>query len=256
MEKDKQAHETKKKASISRRVLEAIGLKSIVLYEELIEKKEDIGMGCREPHYQWTDIVRFTQNGKTLYVKKRLPNLGFRKKEKQTITPVSKPDDGTYTISFNGKTTEPIHRDADAIIIKGALTAEGLLGITVKGNMDTQIILNFGGDYANKHQLPVVVNSSWLTKWGNPLKFPPKVERHIPTKNYCIAQQEWGKQLFVLLKEDPGTHERKPVPMVSSNGGPAIYSFFTKEWRLIPGGIEVQRTKTSRPERFDNLRQK
>ena len=106
--------------------------------------------------------------------------------------------------------------------------------------------IEFGGQYAYKHQIPLVIDSSKLRKERKPLKEAPKVKRDIPTKNYCIAQQEWGKQLFVLLKEDPGTHRREPV----------IPSFFTKEWRLIPGGIEIQRTKTSHPQRLDELRQK
>jgi hypothetical protein len=117
--------------------------------------------------------------------------MAARKEEEQRITTSMKPDKGTYTITFNGKTTKALKFDADEDDIHDALDILGLGDIKVNGDLLGGMTLTFKGIFANKHQMEVKIDSSKLGYKGKtPLAIPPKVERIIPAYDYYIVQQE------------------------------------------------------------------
>ena len=215
MEKDKFAHEKRKDASLARRTLERVGLSSIVLYSDLIPHAEQINTWCATPHYQSWELVSLTESGKELKVRgPELKKMAVRKAEEQRIITTMKPDAWEYTITFNGKTTPPLPFNASNIVINDAFDILGFGDITVTGNLLSGIKLIFWGSFANKHQMEVTIDASKLEYKGKaPMAIPPKVERIIPTYDYAIVQQEWGKQLFALIKEYP-TGSKNWIPMI------------------------------------------
>lgn len=236
MENDQQAHEHREDASWLRRFLEHIWLYSIVLFDELRQTGELINRTTRNPipSYDGNKIVNFTEWGKTLYVKgPSLSALWERKNEEQRITASIVPDGGTYTLAFDGKKTANIPFDGPKAAIQNALDLAWLWELIVTWDLLTGIHIEFGGKYAHKHQNPIKIDSWALTRGWAALAVPPTVERIVPTNNYYIVQQQWGKQLYALIKEVPGG-----VPQFV----PAIPYFFTKDFQIFrkEGVIAIQ----------------
>jgi hypothetical protein len=65
-----------------------------------------------------------------------------------TLTPDSAPDGGTFTVTFDGSTTDDIEFDATAEEIQAALEALdtiGTGGVVVTGTMATAVVITFSG---------------------------------------------------------------------------------------------------------------
>lgn len=92
--------------------------------------------------------------------------------EEQTLTITGSPTGGTFTLTFEGQTTDPIAYDATAAAVQAAL--EGLSTIGA-GNVaggggalpGSAITMTFQGDLANQPQ-PLVVVSASLTGGTSP----------------------------------------------------------------------------------------
>ena len=84
--------------------------------------------------------------------------------QKQIITPTIIPDNGTYTINFNGISTPAIVFNANATDINTILTAAGLGDLKITGNMLSTMTIEFTGTYAGAHQPLISIDSSALTK--------------------------------------------------------------------------------------------
>ena len=168
--------------------------------------------------------------------------------QKQIITPTTTPDNGTYTINFNGISTPAIAFNANATDINTSLTAAGLGDLKVTGNMLSTMTVEFTGTYAGTHQPLITINSTALTKWGSASIKPPTIKKvDTPRDNYCIAQEQWGQKFCVLLREDRASKwTRRPV----------LNQYFAGNYRRIPGGITYQETNTRPVISIDNLRQK
>jgi len=80
-------------------------------------------------YMSWIDVVSFVQ------------------KPKQTIKAKNAANSGTYTITFDGKTTAPIAWNDNEARIKAALELAGLKDLEVVGDMTTTIKIFFGGIY-------------------------------------------------------------------------------------------------------------
>lgn len=83
--------------------------------------------------------------------------------EVQNITPDTVPDTGTYTITFDSKTTAAIAFDADATAIQSALDTALLTDVTATGSMITAVELTFVGAYAAADQANATCTSSMTT---------------------------------------------------------------------------------------------
>lgn len=77
--------------------------------------------------------------------------------EVQSITPDLVPDTGTYTISFDSKTTAAIAFDGNTSAIQSALNTATLSDITAAGSMLTAITLTYTGAYAGADQILATV---------------------------------------------------------------------------------------------------
>lgn len=133
MDNDHQAHEKREHASRVRRLLELIGLKSIVLYSDLEQNGEIIPAGIWIPDNTSLDVNSFLLNGKTLKVKKPVLHAkGERKREEQEITCPIPPDNGKYSVTFYDEkmkksvTIGPLDYDTPTADINNALFLKGL----------------------------------------------------------------------------------------------------------------------------------
>ena len=82
----------------------------------------------------------------------------------QSINLVDIPDAGTYTLSFDGKTTGNINYNANDTAINGALSTAGLSELVATGDMLTKIIIEFTGAYSGVDQAKLSVGSSLLLR--------------------------------------------------------------------------------------------
>lgn len=168
--------------------------------------------------------------------------------QKQKITPSILPDSGTYTITFDGKTTEPIPHNADSATINLCLLKAGLGNVKAAGSMLTEITIGFDSIYGEEDQPLVDVDTALLTIGAKPIKEPVVKNVPVARNQYLIAQQRWGEEYCVLLKKNLVTNAWEPEHTMPF--------FFTKDYQQIPWGIAYKLSQLDDTVRRDRLRQK
>ena len=91
----------------------------------------------------------------------------------QTVTITGTPTGGTFTLSFEGRTTAGIAYNAGAADVQAALLAlDNLDSGDVVGSggpfPDSAVVLTFGGNYAKEPVSPITANGAGLTGGTSP----------------------------------------------------------------------------------------
>ena len=90
--------------------------------------------------------------------------------EVQTITFSDEPDDGSFTLVFNGEETAPIAWDDVAADVEAALNAlVSLSGVTVTGDYATGFVITFSGGDGEQPIDLLVEGTNTLEETGNPI---------------------------------------------------------------------------------------
>jgi hypothetical protein len=108
--------------------------------------------------------------------------------EQQTITPIEVADDGTFTLSFDNKTTDPIPYDDTEEEINTALNDAGLGDLIVTGTVLELMTIEFTGVYAASPQYLIVIDTSLLTINDVPVA-QPTVEESVEGEEGVNEQQ-------------------------------------------------------------------
>lgn len=91
--------------------------------------------------------------------------------ERQTVTVTGSPTGGTFTLTFDGETTDPIAFDADAQEVEFRLESLGTVGadnVEVSGNAGGPYVVEFRGDLADTDVAEITASGAGLTGGTTP----------------------------------------------------------------------------------------
>lgn len=121
--------------------------------------------------------------------------------EVQTVTITGTPTDGTFTLTFRGRTTANIDHDAAAAAVESALEALPVIGegnVTVSGSAGGPYTVTFGGDLANT-PLPIMTAADALTGGTDPGVTVAVVTEGLAPKGVLFEDLEYEYDQPVLL---------------------------------------------------------